>query len=254
MRHVLLLLLFALWTPLAQSALSDEIQVYADDLNAPGEAGLEVHVITYPKGRHTPEYAGEVTPQHSLFVTPELSWGLTRSIDVGLYIPTARDGATGHLYWAGLKGRIKWLPIRGEDHDGWFAGINLEIGRVGRRFSQVRSNGELRFILGWHDDDWLLAANPTVGWEMSDNPAGRPDFSLGLKGTRRVAQGIALGMEYYTERGPIGQPLPWQAQENKIFLVMDYDRKPWNLNVGIGHGLTRAADKLILKTIFEFSF
>jgi len=39
---------------IAGAALSDEIQVYTDDINAPGEFGLELHVNTTPKGRRVP--------------------------------------------------------------------------------------------------------------------------------------------------------------------------------------------------------
>ena len=77
--------------PAAWAALPDEIQVYADDLNAPGEFGLEVHVNTSPRGQRDATYAGEVKNDHSLFVTPELSWGLNDTMDAGLYLPTARD-------------------------------------------------------------------------------------------------------------------------------------------------------------------
>ena len=38
----------------AHAALIDEIQVYTDDINAPGQFGLELHLNTTPKGRSTP--------------------------------------------------------------------------------------------------------------------------------------------------------------------------------------------------------
>ncbi|RTL55827.1 MAG: hypothetical protein EKK46_05710 [Rhodocyclaceae bacterium] len=244
-----------LLSPLSHAALTDEIQVYTDEINDPGEFGVELHAITFPRGRKTPDYAGEVTTDHSLFVTPELSWGLTKTLEAGLYLPGVRDGATGHLYLAGVKGRIKWLPIKGdEETGGWFAGANLEVGRVGQRFNQVRSNAELRIMGGWRNEDWLLGVNPVIGWELSDAAAGKPGYGFGLKGTRRVAEGMALGLEYYTDRGQIGATLPWEDQDNKLFVVMDYDRKPWVFNLGIGKGMTHAAEKTTLKAIFELPF
>jgi hypothetical protein len=35
---------------------------------------------------------------------------------------------------------------------------------------------------------------------------------------------------------------------------MDYDRKPWSFNLGIGRGLTTAADRWTIKAIFEVPF
>ena len=53
---------------IAGAALSDEIQVYTDDINAPGEFGLELHINTTPKGRRVPDYRGEVVPNHGLHI------------------------------------------------------------------------------------------------------------------------------------------------------------------------------------------
>ena len=256
--HRLLLLLPALLgllpTATAHAALADEIQVYTDEINEPGEFGLEIHTITFPKARKTPDYPGEVVPGNSLFVTLEPSYGLTKTVDVGLYLPIARDSFSGDIALAGLKGRIKWLPIRGMDHDGWYLGANLEVGRVGRRFNQVRTNAELRIMSGWYDDDWLFGFNPVINWELSDQAAGKPGYGFALKGTRRMAEGLALGLEYYSDKGQIGHTLPWEEQDNKLFYVIDVDRKPWVFNFGIGKGLTHAADKTIVKAIFELPF
>lgn len=51
----------------AAAALVDEIQVYTDDINTPGEFGVELHVNTFPHGRKTPDYPGEVTTHRTLF-------------------------------------------------------------------------------------------------------------------------------------------------------------------------------------------
>jgi len=96
------------------AALSDEIQVYDDDINAPREFGLELHANTTPNGRSTPDYPGEVVPNHGLRLTPEFSYGLTRAWEAGLYVPTNFD-PQGHGSLAGWKLRLKWLPIHGDD-------------------------------------------------------------------------------------------------------------------------------------------
>jgi len=51
--------LFALLaSPAARASLQDEIQVYLDDIDRPGDVGLELHVNTTPSGRSTPDYPG----------------------------------------------------------------------------------------------------------------------------------------------------------------------------------------------------
>ena len=42
----------------ATAALQDEIRVYDDGINAPGEFGLELHVNTMPSGNGASSYAG----------------------------------------------------------------------------------------------------------------------------------------------------------------------------------------------------
>ena len=232
----------------------DEIQVYTDDINKPGEFGLELHVNTTPKGRSTPDFPGEITPRHGLRSTAEFSYGLTRTLEAGLYMPYARD-AEGTTHFAGPKLRLKWLPQQPAEQGGWFMGVNFEYAWVAPAFEQSRNALELRPIIGYRSSDWLLAANPILGWSLAGpDHDGKPDFSPSLKAARTVASGLALGMEYYAELGKVNHILPHAEQAHTLYLALDYARKPWAFNVGIGRGLTGAADRWTLKTIIEIPF
>jgi hypothetical protein len=241
--------LLALAPGLAGAALSDEIQVYDDDINAPREIGLELHVNGTPKGRSVPDYPGEVVPNHGLRITPEFSYGLTRVWEAGLYIPSNFDSA-GRGSLAGWKLRLKWLPIHG-DQGGWFAGANGELSRVARKFSESRNAFELRTIGGYRADAWLVAVNPVFGWNLSPGfRSGTPDFSLGVKATRDVAEKVALGAEYYSEMGTTSRILPLARQANTLYAVIDIAFKSLGINFGIGRGLTGSTDKWTVKAIF----
>lgn len=235
--------------------LPDEIQVYTDDINAPGEFAIELHVNTTPRGRRTPEFPNEVTPQHGLRVTPELTWGLTRSVDVGLYLPYVRD-ADGRVLFGGPKARLKWLPLRPEEGGaGWFAGANGEYSWLNRNFEPETRRLELRPILGWRNADWLFAANPVLDWALNGpERGGRPSFNPSFKVARTVAPGVALGAEYYTELGRLGRPLAREEQARTLYFAMELERGPVPLHLAIGRGLTDTADKWTVKAIFEFSF
>lgn len=239
----------------ARAAMIDEIQVYADDINAPGEFGLELHVNTTPKGRSTADFPNEITPQHGLRFTPEFSYGLTRDLEAGLYLPYARD-AEGTTHFAGPKLRLKWLPLQpNERGQGWFLGANLEYAWVAPEFEQSHYAIELRPIVGYRNREWLLAVNPILGW----SPAGpdrdsKPEFSPSIKLARNVATGLALGVEYYAELGKVNNILPRAEQAHTLYLALDFERKSWGFNVGIGRGLTDATDRWTLKTIIEIPF
>ena len=69
----LMLMLLTLLSPLAR-AITDEIQVYTDDITKPGEFGLELHINSTPTGRKTPTWLPYSNPnQRALFTdtTPE---------------------------------------------------------------------------------------------------------------------------------------------------------------------------------------
>ena len=247
--------LFALFARSAAAVLPDEIQVYTDGINAPGEFGLELHVNTTPSGRRTPDFPNEVTPHHGLRVTPEFSWGLTKTLEAGLYLPVTRD-AEGRVLFGGPKLRLKWLPLRpGEGAGGWFAGANAEYSWLNRNFEPETRRFELRPIVGWRNADWLLAVNPVLDWALNGpQHGGRPEFSPSFKAARTVAEGLALGLEYYTGLGPLGRPAPGDQQPRTLYVAMELDRGPVPLHFAIGRGLNDAADKWTVKAIFEFSF
>jgi len=252
MRSVFIGILFSAIAFPVRAALPDEIQVYTDDLRAPRELGLELHVNGTPKGRRTPEFPGEVTPGGGLRITPEFSLGLWRDWDAGLYLPIVQDSG-GNTRFAGPKLRLKWLPLRpGESAEGWFAGVNTEYAWLEEGFEPGTRKLELRPILGWRSAQWLLAVNPILSWQLNGpERSGRPDFNPAFKVARSVTQDLALGLEYYAGLGPLGQPLPGAEQAHTLYLALEYERGPIPLHFAIGRGLNSATDRLTLKAIFE---
>jgi hypothetical protein len=234
-----------------RAALSDEIQVYADDINAVGEFGLEVHLNGTPKGRSIPDYPNEVVPNHGIRLTPEFSYGLSKSLEAGLYVPTSFE-SDGSGSVAGAKLRMKWLPMHPEEGgSGAFAGANGELSRLQQKYSESRDSFELRLMGGYRSPDWLLAVNPVFGWSLSPGYRGSPDLSLGVKVARTIAEKVAAGLEYYSELGTVAHVLPLAKQANTLYGAVDVEWKGWGLNFGVGRGLTGSADRWTVKAIFS---
>ena len=94
--------------------------------------------------------------------------------------------------------------------------------------------------------------NPTLGQGLSDGSRHvSPDLSWGLKLARRVGEGVSIGPELYLAPGTLARTLPWRQQDNRLYLAADVNHKPWVFNLGIGRGLTDAADRWTVKAIFE---
>jgi hypothetical protein len=236
----------------AHGALQDEIQVYLDDIDRPGRPGLELHVNATPDGNPMPAYPGEVVSRHGLRMTPEFSYGLAPQWEAGLYLPVVVDDHA-HPNLAGLKLRLKWLPLAAEPASGgWFAGGNIELARVGQRYERARDTSELRLIAGRRTERWVIGVNPVFDWALAGpERSATPDFNAGFKAARRVAEGASLGAEYYVDVGPLSHRLPPSEQDHRLYLAFDLDRRPCVFNLGLGYGLTAAADKWTIKAIVE---
>ena len=241
----------------AMAVVQDEIQVYTDDINKPGEFGLELHVNTTPRGTNRADYPGELTTHRGLRITPEFSYGISKDVDVGLYLPLSLNN--GNWSIGGYKLRAKWLPVRGDEaNGGFFAGANVEISNIESKFESSRYNGELRFMLGHRSHDWLFAVNPTLGWALSPSQQTpvpqNPRVRVGYKVSRTVLEGIAAGFEYYNEKGRWGSFNPGGEQSKMVFLTLDVEHGPLPFNIGIGRGLNSNSDKLTIKAIFDVPF
>lgn len=236
----------------ASWAASDEIQVYTQEMDDPGEIGLELHLNYVPKGRRTPGYPGEMKSEHRLQVTPEFSYGLTKTLEAGLYLPVAVSGEGG-MYGNGLRFRLKFIAPR-EEGSGFFWGINTELGYFARRVSESALGMELRPIIGYIDEKWLLSFNPIVNMDLSDNVSRQPNFEPAVKVTHRVVEGVRAGMEYYGEYGRLTKMLPTQERTHYLYGVIDVDLKGFDLNFGIGRGIKNADDQWIAKAILSIPF
>jgi hypothetical protein len=233
-------------------AAPDEIQVYTDEMNEPGEYGVELHVNYVMDGAKVPGYEGESPSHHMLQTTPEFSYGISKNWEAGLYVPVARE-ENGNLYGNGLRLRMKYMATR-EAGASMFWGLNTEVGYSNLRVSESEWGMELRPIIGYRTDNWLLSFNPILNMNLSDNFNRQPQFEPALKVTRKVAEGMHAGLEYYGEYGYASNMLPAPERTHYLYAVMDIERHDFDINFGIGRGDSNAADNWIAKTIIAFPF
>ena len=238
-------------SPIALAA-PDEIQVYTEELNDPGEFGLELHVNYVPKGEKTAPYPGALPSHHVLQVTPEFSYGLTKTLEAGLYLPFAYS-PDGNAYSNGSRLRLKYIAPR-DDGDRFFWGLNVEYGYFSRRVSESRWAMELRPIIGYRANGWLVSFNPILDIDLSTNVSREPKFEPALKLTRAVRDGVQAGIEYYGEFGPIHHRLPANERTHYLYAVVDIEMKGVDVNFGIGRGYAEASDKWVAKAIISLPF
>ncbi len=231
-------------------AAPEEIQVYLDDVNELREFGLEMHVNYVADGPRAPDYPGQLPTHHVLQVTPEFSYGIAKNWDAGLYLlSTLAPG--GNFDFNGAKLRLKYVaPSSG----GFFWGMNIESGYTSRRVTENYVNTELRPILGWRGDKWLVAVNPIIDAALSGDVSREPVFAPALKIARTVGEGTQLGIEHHADMGPIHHMPAFNQQNHVLFGVLDIQKGAFDVNFGVGHGLTSASEKWVVKMIVGIPF
>ena len=75
-----------------------------------------------------------------------------------------------------------------------------------------------------------------------------------MKVAYRLFERNYFGVEYYEERGPLSQPLPRNERSRMLYFAWDGKIGKSDFNLGLGHGLTEASDRWVIKMIYEFAF
>lgn len=241
-----------LLTAVPSLAAADEIQVYTEEMDDPGQFGIETHMNLAVRGSKVPAYPGEKPSNHMLQITPEFSYGVTKSLEAGLYVPFAID-PHGNSYNNGLRFRLKTIAPRDDDSP-YFWGMNTEVGYATRRVSESYWGMELRPIVGYRGHDWLVAFNPILDMSLSNNISRQPNFEPALKITRKATTDLSAGVEYYGEYGPLRHILPAGERAHYLYAVMDFETNGMDINFGIGRGFDNAGDKWVAKAIIAFPF
>jgi hypothetical protein len=230
-----------------------EIQVYEGDINEAGGVGLEVHENFVPEGA-APEGTAGPASQSLLRTTLEPSLGLLEWWEVGMYLQFALEPGAPEGHFGGFKLRSKWILPRRLSGDFIF-GLNVELGRGVEVFQSADWATEFRPILVWSRGPWMLAANPIFGWSLSGPDAEvEPDIEPALKARYDTGLGFGLGLEYYAGLGRLSELEGVSRQEHVLFAIADLVDAAVDLNVGVGRGLTAAANDWTVKAIFGVGF
>jgi hypothetical protein len=80
------------------------------------------------------------------------------------------------------------------------------------------------------------------------------DFAPCLRLARNLGQDRYVGFEYYADLGEIGHFLPLEKQSHEAFAVTDFKLGKFDVELGIGYGLTPGSDQLVSKLIVGYAF
>lgn len=244
------------WAPNVRAA-PDEIIVFTDEFEKKGEAGYVVHLNYAAHARKTPDYAGEQPPYRVFRLMPEVAWGFADKWNLGVHVPFSYNVNTHDGTLDGLKLRLHYLDVIERGAGGaFFYGANYEITIYNRRITESRYNAEVRAIVGIKQGAWKLTLNPIFNQALSRNPNGRPvEFELFGQAMREFGDHFAVGVEHFASPGRLSR-LTWGSQRDHIsYLVADIKtKKHFHIHLGVGHGWSGAADKLVYKALVGLPF
>jgi len=230
-----------------------EIQVYGSDTVLPGRTMVELHSNFTLEGSKTTTDATLPT-NHQEHETVEITQGWTNWFETGFYIFTSAGPHQGYK-WVGDHIRPR---VRVPDSWKWPVGVSLstEIGYQRPLFSRDTWSWEIRPIVDKQLGRWYLSFNPALerswhGPSVSHGVEFSPDFDLGFQLNKRVA----AALEYYGSLGNIIGFDPVAEQQQQIVPALDFDLGPdWELNFGVGVGVTKSTDHLLIKMILGRRF
>jgi hypothetical protein len=219
-----------------------EIQVYVGDIDRPGQAGLELHTNVVGDAR--------ATSPTLLHATLEPSLGVLEWWELGAYLQFVMEGTEGHF--GGFKLRSKFIvPSRLTGK--LTLGVNLEVGRGTAALGTGSWGTEVRPIVAYARGRWFAAVNPIFGWVLSPAHAA-PEIEPCAKLQYDAGHHVGIGLEYYSGLGPLTAIPAWAGQQHILFAAADLLDGPFELNAGLGRGLTGASDGWTFKVIVGKAF
>jgi len=232
-------------------AQTDEIQVYDAGIASPGHFNLTWHNNYIADGRRrSPEFSGGIAPRHTFSGVTEWAYGVSPWFEGGLYFPLYSIAGTGAATFNGAKLRALFVAPDAADRR-FVYGVNFEFSWNSAHWDENRYTQEIRPIIGWHLGAFDVIINPIL--DNSYHGFGALVFAPATRVAYNLDKHWALAIEEYADFGPLRKFLPTSQQQQQLFAVFDRSdgRGGWEIEGGIGLGLTSATDSLTVKLILS---
>ena len=226
-----------------------EVQVFPDEILKRGETEVEFHSVVMPSGTRLPDRM--LDRSSHVHMSFELSHGWSDRFETGVFLETSPSMDDAHAAFTGFHFRPKYRFNEWQRFP-FHVSVSAE-------YAFVKNPGDLEFrqalaatpIFERHLRSFELSLNPSFEFALRGPDAGgSPVFEPSAKLASRVSSAVWLGVEYYAETGSIKQFEPLAEQHHLLFPTLDV-RSPsgWDVNVGVGRGLTGASEHWVLKLI-----
>lgn len=238
---------------LASAQGNYEVQVYGSEATPRRATILETHSNFTLQGTKSIE-DGVLPSHHAFHESIEITHGFTDWFETGAYLFLSHQPQRGWM-WVGdhIRPRVS-VPERA----GLPVGLSLsvEFGYQRPLFSADTWTCEIRPIIDKKLGRWYGSFNPTLGRSFRGPESERGfQFSPNLKVSYDVTKKVSGGVEYYGSLGPVTGFDRLRDQQQQVLPVIDLNlSEKWEFNFGVGVGMTRNTDHLLVKMILGRRF
>jgi len=226
-----------------------EVQVFPDEILERGETQVEFHSVLMPSGTRLPDRM--LDRSSHVHLSFELSHGWNDTFETGVFLETSPSTDDNHAALTGFHFRPKFRFAEWRRFP-FHTSVAFE-------YAFIKQPGDVDFrqalgitpIFERHVGAFEMSFNPGVEVEIHGSRGdGSPVFEPSAKLASRISQTAWIGVEYYAETGPIKHFDPLAEQHHLVFPSIDIrSRSGWNLNLGVGRGLTGSSEHWVVKTI-----
>lgn len=235
-----------------------EYEVYSTEIEAPRATTLELHTNFVQSGRREIDEEQFAT-HHALRSSFEIARGLLPWLEGSVYFVGAAYQGRSAAY-VGNRLRLtavapaKWnLPFD--------LGLSNEVGYARPGYSEYRWAYELSPIIGKSFGSLSIVLNPALekGLSASGEVEGEEEYEFEFEPRAKIGYSFgdeaALALEYYGSVGSLTEFAPAHEQHHQLFATAETEvAHRWEFGAGIGRGLTRDTDRLVLMTKIEYHF
>ena len=232
------------WT--ARARTFDEFQVFDGRIAQPGGFDSNQHLVLGRRGRVEEGDA----PRNGLLVMPEIGHATTTWHEVALFLPVARE-FSGDVFGGGFRVRNSFV-VPGATDRPFAGGFDVVFRHQPYRFAESDWGMTLRPIIDLRGGPWRFILNLDL-----EAPLGRgsPSFEPAVRGAWEMTEKVQLGVEHYMDFGRVDRWETARRQAHQLFVTTDVrfsDRA--EIQVGLGHGLTRNSDRWAGKLVLRLDF
>ena len=207
------------------------------------------------RSAHAAPLSGEFALHHQAHATLEVTHGFTQYFELAGYLVTAPyvPGDAGEFAGIRIRPRLRFPKL---SHFPFNVSVSFEVGFNASAFEPNTRTLEFRPILERSDGRLYVSINPDLALALKGPDSGTaPAFEPGVKISWETVPRVAIGVEYYGAAGPITRFEKGSEQRHLLFPTLDLNVSPdWELNFGVGRGLTDASPQWVLKSIVGYRF